>query len=255
MAARIVASARYLERITSVTKAGPSALPRRLLRCAAVLRGGDNQLFVHRDTPENNPDVPFEFTGESMKRIEAIVANYPEGHKAAAVIPVLDVAQRQHGWLPISAMNKTAQLLNMSRMRVYEVATFYTMFNRSPVGKYHIQVCTTTPCMLCDSTGILETIKSKLGIQVGETTSDGLFSLIEVECLGACVNAPMVQINDDYYEDLTVKDMDYILDELAEGRRPKPGPYSGRYAAEPITGLTSLTEPPKGPGFGVRPDL
>ena len=255
MAARIVASARYLERISSISKKGPSALPRRLLRCTAAFRGGDNQLFVHRDTPENNPDVPFEFTAQSMKRIEAIVANYPEGHKAAAVIPVLDVAQRQHGWLPISAMNKTAQLLNMSRMRVYEVATFYTMFHRSPVGKYHIGVCTTTPCMLCDSTSILEAIKNKLGIQVGGTTSDGLFSLIEVECLGACVNAPMVQINDDYYEDLTVKDMDYILDELAAGRRPRPGPYSGRYAAEPITGLTSLTEPPTGPGFGVRPDL
>ena len=256
MAARILPGVRYLERAAHSLRSGRClAASRRLIYSTSVARGGDNQLFVHRDTPDNNPDVPFEFSAESMKRIEAIITNYPEAHKAAAVIPVLDIAQRQHGWLPISAMNKTAELLGMSRMRVYEVATFYTMFNRSPVGKYHVQVCTTTPCMLCDSTGILETIKSKLGIGVGETTKDGLFSLIEVECLGACVNAPMVQINDDYYEDLTPKDMEYILDELAAGRRPKPGPYSSRCAAEPITGLTSLTEPPKGPGFGVRPDL
>lgn len=218
-------------------------------------KGGDGQLFVHRDTPENNPDTPFEFTAENLKRIDGIVANYPEAHKAAAVIPVLDLAQRQHGWLPISAMNVVAKLLDMSKMRVYEVATFYTMFNRNPVGKYHIQICTTTPCMLCDSTGILNTIKEKLGIEVGDTTSDGLFTLTEVECLGACVNAPMVQINDNYYEDLSKEDMVFILDELAAGRTPKAGPYNGRCAAEPLPALTSLTEPPKGPGFGVRSDL
>lgn len=225
------------------------------LHASPASRGGDGQLFVHRDTPQNNPDTPFEFTPENLKRIDGIVANYPEGHKAAAVIPVLDLAQRQHGWLPISAMNCVAKLLGMSKMRVYEVATFYTMFNRSPVGRYHIQICTTTPCMLCDSTGILDTIKEKLAIEVGGTSSDGLFTLTEVECLGACVNAPMVQINDSYYEDLTKKDMEFILDELKAGRQPKAGPYNGRFAAEPITGLTSLTEPPKGPGFGVRQDL
>ena len=220
-----------------------------------VAMGGEGQLFVHRDTPENNPDTPFEFTAENMKRIETIVANYPEGHKAAAVIPVLDLAQRQHGWLPISAMNKVSKLLGMSKMRVYEVATFYTMFHRSPVGKYNIHVCTTTPCMLCDSTGILNTIKNKLGINVGETTSDGLFTLTEVECLGACVNAPMMQIDDNYYEDLTKEDTELILDEIRAGCMPKAGPYNGRFAAEPKTGLTTLTSPPTGPGFGVRSDL
>ena len=250
MAARIVTGVQYLERSVSLFLS-----PRRSLRCTTSPRGGGNQIFVHRDTEENNPDTPFEFSAENMKRIKAILSNYPEAHKAAAVIPVLDLAQRQHSWLPISAMNKTAELLGMSRMRVYEVATFYTMFNRSPVGKYHLQVCTTTPCMLCDSEGIVNAIKNKLHIEVGETTKNGLFSLGEVECLGACVNAPMVQINDDYYEDLTPKDMDYILDELMAGRHPKPGPYSSRHAAEPLTGLTSLTEPPKGPGFGVRADL
>ena len=107
---------------------------------SARLLGDDGKLFVHRHTADNNPDTPFEFAPETLKRVEAIVANYPEAHKAAAVIPVLDLAQRQHGWLPISAMNKVAELLGMSRMRVYEVSTFYTMFNREPVGKYHIQV-------------------------------------------------------------------------------------------------------------------
>lgn len=217
--------------------------------------GGGGQLFVHRDTPENNPDTAFEFTAENKKRIEGIVANYPEGYKVAAVIPVLDLAQRQHGWLPISAMNKVAEVLEIPKMRVYEVATFYTMFNRSPVGKYHIQICTTTPCMLCDSDSILNTIREKLGIEVGETTKDGLFTLTEVECLGACVNAPMVQINDNYYEDLKPTDMVEILDDLAAGKTPKAGPRNGRYAAEPVGGLTTLTTTPYGPGFGVRDDL
>ncbi len=225
------------------------------IHSSSVTQGGDGQLFVHRDTPENNPETPFEFTKENIKRIDGIISNYPEAYKAAAVIPVLDLAQRQHGWLPISAMNKVSTLLGMSKMRVYEVATFYTMFNRNPVGKYNIQICTTTPCMLCNSTAILDTIKDKLGIEVGETTSDGLFTLTEVECLGACVNAPMIQINDNYYEDVTVENTKFILSELMAGRTPKAGPYNGRFAAEPLPGLTTLTEPPKGPGFGLREDL
>ncbi|XP_063182627.1 NADH dehydrogenase [ubiquinone] flavoprotein 2, mitochondrial isoform X1 [Chroicocephalus ridibundus] len=227
----------------------------RYLHRTAVCNASGGALFVHRDSPENNPDTPFEFTPENQKRIEAIINNYPGGHKSAAVMAVLDLAQRQHGWLPISAMNKVAEVLEMPPMRVYEVATFYTMYNRKPVGKYHIQVCTTTPCMLRDSDSILEAIKKKLGIKVGETTPDKLFTLIEVECLGACVNAPMVQINDNYYEDLTPKDIENIIDELKAGKVPKPGPRSGRFSCEPAGGLTSLTEPPKGPGFGVRADL
>ncbi|CAF4734145.1 unnamed protein product, partial [Rotaria socialis] len=174
----------------------------------------------------------------------------------AAVIPLLDLAQRQHqGWLPLSAMNKVAEVLKMPRMRVYEVATFYTMFNRNPIGKYHIQVCTTTPCWLCNSDGILKTIEKKLGIHVGQTTPDGLFTLVEAECLGACVNAPMLSINDDYFEDLTEKEISDILDEIKKGGKPKAGPRSTRFAAEPTGGLTSLTEPPKGPGFRLRKEL
>uniref|UniRef100_A0A1B6FPB4 NADH dehydrogenase [ubiquinone] flavoprotein 2, mitochondrial n=1 Tax=Cuerna arida TaxID=1464854 RepID=A0A1B6FPB4_9HEMI len=214
-----------------------------------------DQLFVHRDSEENNPDIKFEFTPENVKRAEAIMSIYPEGHKRAAVIPLLDLAQRQHGWLPISAMHSVADLLGMPKMRVYEVATFYTMFMRKPTGKYHVQVCTTTPCWLRGSDEILECIKSKLNIDVGETSSDCQFTLSEVECLGACVNAPMVQINDDYYEDLTVKDTEEILADLKAGKKPKPGPRNGRFAAEPVKGLTSLTGEPPGPGFGVRPDL
>uniref|UniRef100_A0A8C7KH90 NADH dehydrogenase [ubiquinone] flavoprotein 2, mitochondrial n=1 Tax=Oncorhynchus kisutch TaxID=8019 RepID=A0A8C7KH90_ONCKI len=221
----------------------------------SAARAGAGGIFVHRDTPENNPDTPFEFTAENLKRIDAIISMYPEGHKQAATIPVLDLAQRQHGWLPISAMNKVAEVLEVPPMRIYEVATFYTMFLRQPVGKYHIQICTTTPCMLCDSDSILEALQNKLGIKVGGMTSDKMFSLIEVECLGACVNAPMVQINDNYYEDLSPKDIDQIIDELKAGNVPPPGPRNGRFSCEPAGGLTSLSEPPPGPGFGVRADL
>ena len=129
------------------------------------------------------------------------------------------------------------------------------MFNRNPIGKYHVQVCTTTPCWLRNSDGILKTIENKLGIHVGQTTSDGMFTLAEAECLGACVNAPMLSINDDYYEDLTEDEINHILDEVKAGRKPHPGPRSKRFAAEPLAGLTSLTEPPKGPGFQLRKEL
>jgi len=227
---------------------------RKQLHSSALVCG--NALFNHVDTPENNADTPFDFTPENYKRIEAIKANYPEGHKVAAMMPILDVAQRQNdNWLPISAMNKVAEILDVPPMRVYEVATFYTMYNRNPVGKYHLQLCTTTPCQLCGSDGILQVIEDKLGIKAGQTTADKMFTLVEVECLGACVNAPMIQINDWYYEDLQPSDMEEILDDLIAGRTPTVGPRNGRYSCEPRGGLTSLTEPPKGPGFGVRDDL
>lgn len=230
-----------------------SALRSRCLHVTPIATS--DKLYVHRDTPENNKDTPFEFTAENKKRANTIMSIYPEGHKAAAVIPLLDLAQRQIGWVPISAMNRVAEMLHMPKMRVYEVATFYTMFNREPVGKYHIQVCTTTPCMLRNAESIVDVITKKLGISDGETTKDKMFTLTIVECLGACVNAPMMQVNDDYYEDLSEKDVEEILDELAAGKRPKPGPRSSRFACEPFTGLTTLTTPPKGPGFGVRDDL
>ncbi|XP_066250755.1 probable NADH dehydrogenase [ubiquinone] flavoprotein 2, mitochondrial [Euwallacea similis] len=214
-----------------------------------------DSLFVHRDSPEDNPDIPFEFNEGNKKRAEAILAIYPEGHKRSALIPLLDLAQRQYGWLPISAMHYVADMLNLPKMRVYEVATFYTMFMRKPTGKYHIQVCTTTPCWLRGSDQVMDAIKKNLNLHVGETSKDMMFTISEVECLGACVNAPMVAINDDYYEDLTVQDTEEILNDLKAGRKPKPGPRSGRFASEPLGEPTSLKGEPPAAGFGVRADL
>ncbi|XP_037971640.2 probable NADH dehydrogenase [ubiquinone] flavoprotein 2, mitochondrial [Plutella xylostella] len=215
-----------------------------------------DSLFVHRDTPEDNPGIKFEFTPENQKRADALLSIYPEGHKRAAMIPLLDLAQRQHGgWLPISAMHKVAEILNLPRMRVYEVATFYTMFIRKPIGKYHIQICTTTPCWLRGSDAVLQAIKEAAGVEVGGTSACGKFSLSEVECLGACVNAPMVQVNDDYFEDLSVEDTKEIIEKLKKDEKPLAGPRSGRFASEPLGGLTSLSEEPKGPGFGLQDAL
>lgn len=147
-----------------------------------------------------------------------ILKRYPPQYKKAAVMPLLDLGQRQHGWTSISVMNEVARILEMPPMRVYEVATFYTMYNRSPVGKFFLQVCTTTPCMLggCGSDAIMKAVQEHLGIHSGETTEDKLFTLLEVECLGACVNAPMVQINDDYYEDLTPESIVTLLKALKD---------------------------------------
>ncbi|RHZ75802.1 hypothetical protein Glove_209g175 [Diversispora epigaea] len=214
-----------------------------------------SKLFVHRDTPENNASIPFEFTPENLNRAQEIIKRYPPQYKKAAVIPLLDLGQRQLGWTSLPVMNAVAKLVEIPPMRVYEVATFYTMFNREPVGKYFLQLCTTTPCQLCGSTKILETIQNHLNIKVDETTPDGLFTLVEVECAGACVNAPVLAINDDYYEDLTPETTKEILDSLKSGKIPKPGPQSGRHTCEPPGGLTTLTSQPPGPGFGVRSDL
>ncbi|XP_018495945.1 probable NADH dehydrogenase [ubiquinone] flavoprotein 2, mitochondrial [Galendromus occidentalis] len=237
--------------LTSVVRCARAGV--RSLSTSSAL--SSDKLFVHRDSEKNNLDIKFEFSAENLKRAKAIIAVYPEGHSNAALLPLLDLAQRQAGWLPISAMNYVAEYLGMPRIRVYEVATFYTMYNREPVGKFHIQICTTTPCMLRGAEDVQAHIEKKLAIKNGETTKDGLFTLSVVECLGACVNAPMLQINDDYYEDLTNKDVDHILDELKAGKKPKIGPYNGRKAGEPAGGLTCLTEPPKGPGFKVQSGL
>lgn len=239
--------------VRALTSPSARAGVRGLHRSAAAC--SDN-LVVHRDSKDNNIDTAFTFTADNLKRVEAIMSIYPEGHKKAAVIPLLDLAQRQVGnWLPITAMHEVARILHMPRMRVYEVATFYTMFIRNPIGKYHLQVCTTTPCWLRGSDDIMKAIQDKLGLAPGHTSTDGKFTFSEVECLGACVNAPMIQINDDYYEDLSVADTNEILDTLAAGKVPKAGPRNGRFAAEPVGGLTSLIGTPPGPGFMVRDDL
>ncbi|KAH7325896.1 thioredoxin-like [2Fe-2S] ferredoxin-domain-containing protein [Stachybotrys elegans] len=214
-------------------------------------------LSVHRNTPDNNPDIPFKFSEQNEKVIAEILKRYPPQYKKAAVMPLLDLGQRQHGFTSISVMNEVARRLEMPPMRVYEVASFYTMYNRTPVGKFFVQACTTTPCQLggCGSDVIVKAIKEHLGIKQGETTADGLFTFIEVECLGACVNAPMIQINDDYYEDLTPETVVELLTALkasagATGasapKVPAPGPLSGRQTCENSAGLTNLTEEPWG---------
>ena len=183
----------------------------------------------------------FVFTAENLERARHIIAKYPPGRQASAVIPLLDLAQRQNdNWLPRVAMDYVADLLEMPRIRVYEVASFYTMFNRSPVGRHFVQVCATTPCWLRGSDEITGACRRKLGIEPGETTADGQFTLVEVECLGACVNAPMVQINDDYYEDLDAAGMEAIIDALKRGETPTPGPQIARQTSAPATGPTTL---------------
>ena len=171
----------------------------------------------------------FVYTPDNFSKAQKIIARYPVGRQASAVLPLLDMAQRQSGnWLPQAAMDYVADLLEMPHVHVYEVASFYTMFNLKPVGENFVQVCTTTPCWLRGSDDIVHACTKKLGIGLGETTVDGKFSLSEVECMGACVNAPMVQINDNYYEDLTPALMEKVLDDLKEGKIPDAGSQSGR---------------------------
>ena len=183
----------------------------------------------------------YKFTAETMKIAKQHIAKYPKGRQASAVMPLLDLAQRENGgWLPRVAMDYISDLLKMPKIAVYEVATFYTMYNLKPVGKFHVQVCTNLPCLLRGSDKIVNAAKNYLKISIGETTEDNLFTLTEVECLGACVNAPMMQINDDYYEDLDEISTLNIFTELVLEKLPKTGSQIARKTCEPIGGLTSL---------------
>merc|ERR1719203_1981568 len=200
----------------------------------------------HVDTPDNTETTKFDFTDENYEIVSKILSKYPENYKQSGIIPLLDLAQRQNGgWLPLAAMNKVAQVTETPAAQVYEVATFYTMFNRTRRGKYFIQLCGTTPCMICGSEEIKKTIENHLGIKNGETSKDGLFTLLEVECLGACANAPMIQLNDDYYECLTPDTMIALLDACKEGKAPPMGkwgslPMNGQVSCEGPLGKTSL---------------
>ena len=190
---------------------------------------------------------PFEFSPENLDEARRIIAKYPTGRQASAVLPLLHMAQRQNGgWLTLPALDYIAEFLEMAPIRVYEIATFYTMFKLRPIGRHHVEVCTNLPCWLRGSDEIIETCRRKLGIAIGETTKDGLFTLSEAECLGACVNAPMAQIGDDYYEDLSPETIGQILDALARGERPKAGSQIGRHGAEPAGGLTTLVSTQRG---------
>jgi NADH-quinone oxidoreductase subunit E len=190
----------------------------------------------------NHEPDSFAFTPEYLEKAKAFIAKYPKGRQQSAVMPLLDLAQRQDGWVSRAAMEVIADMLEMAPIRVEEVATFYTMYNRKPVGKFHVQVCTNLPCMLRGSDDVVAAARDALGVDFGDMTQDGLFTLSEVECLGACVNAPMMQINDDYYEDLTAETTKAVLEAFKRGETPKPGPQNGRQFSCPAGGPTSLTE-------------
>ena len=190
----------------------------------------------------------FSWTAENAEQVKKIIARYPKGREHSAIMPLLDLAQRQvgaetetQGWLPVPVIEYCAKEVGMPYIRALEVVSFYTMYNMAPVGRYHVQVCGTTPCMLRGSDDVLDACYKK-GLKKGHTTPDGLFTLTEVECLGACVNAPMVQINDDNYEDLTFDSTTAILEALARGETPKPGPQIDRFLAAPEGGPTVLKE-------------
>ena len=183
--------------------------------------------------PKDVPHVAsFTFDDEHLAKARELIANYPPGRQASAVIGVLDLAQRQHGWLPRAAMDEVARLLDMAPMRVYEVATFYTMFHLKPKGRYLLQVCTTTPCWLRGSEAVMKACQ--------EAADGTIFSVQEVECLGACVNAPVVQINDDFYEDLDAASTRRVLDAFRRGEVPRPGPQIDRQTSAPVGGPTTL---------------
>ena len=195
-----------------------------------------------RRLAEKQP-ASFAFTPDNLAWAKAQIAKYPEGRQQSAVLLILWRAQEQcGGWLPQKAIEATADLLGMAKIRVLEVATFYTMFNLAPVGRFHVQLCGTTPCMLRGSEELKKVCRRMIG-EENHVTADGAFSWIEVECLGACVNAPMAQINADYYEDLTPETLTRIINDLSAGRMPRPGPQIDRINSAPIGGPTTLTDP------------
>jgi NADH-quinone oxidoreductase subunit E len=197
-------------------------------------------MSVRRLAPAEIQPPAFAFTAENADWAKGQIAKYPEGRQASAVIPLLWRAQEQSGgWVPQKAIEHVADMLGMAHIRVLEVATFYTMFNLEPVGRYHVQLCGTTPCMLRGAEDLKKICHKRIGDQF-HVTKDGKFSWVEVECLGACVNAPMVQINYDFYEDLTPDSLEDILDQLAAGIEPKPGPQIDRQFSAPVGGPTTL---------------
>ena len=193
---------------------------------------------LHPDQPDS-----FEFTPANKAWAEAQISKYPEGRQASAIIPLLWRAQEQVGWLPRPAIEAVADMLGLAYMRALEVATFYFMFQLQPVGSIaHIQVCGTTSCMICGAEDLISVCREKIASEAHQLSADGRFSWEEVECLGACANAPMAQIGKDYYENLTADGFAAMIDEMAEGAIPLPGPQNGRFSCEPLGGATSLTQ-------------
>ena len=193
---------------------------------------------IFKEQPDN-----FEFNSENLSNAKKIIENYPEGKQQSAVMALLYIAQRQNNnWIPLVAMKYIAKLLHMPYIKVYEVATFYSMYNLSPVGNYFIQVCTTTPCMIRGAYKLVEACQEKISKNEKELSKDKSCSWMEVECLGACVNAPMMQINDDYFEDLDKEKTLKIIDQILNGEKPKPGSYRGRTNSEPENNRKTLLE-------------
>ena len=193
---------------------------------------------VSKDQPKH-----FQFSENSLKAANQIVKNYPKGKQQSAVMALLYIAQRQNdNWIPLSAMKYVAKFLKMPYIKVYEVATFYSMYNLSPVGEYFIQVCTTTPCMIRGAYKLVDACKEKISENENTLSKNGKCSWMEVECLGACVNAPMMQINEDYFEDLDKEKTLKILDKILKGEKPKPGSYRGRINNEPENNRKTLLE-------------
>jgi NADH-quinone oxidoreductase subunit E len=199
-------------------------------------------MSVRRLAPPEVQPKDFAFSKDNLAWAKLQLAKYPEGRQRSAIIPLLWRAQEQAGgWLPEAAIRTVADFLGMAHIRALEVATFYTMFNLQPVGKFHVQLCGTTPCRLRGADDLEKVCRKLIGEQ-GNVTGDGKLSWVEVECLGACVNAPMVQINADYYEDLTAESFGKILDKLSSGKKVKPGPQVKRQLSAPISGPTTLTD-------------
>ena len=193
---------------------------------------------ISKDQPER-----FEFDNKNLEEVKKIIKKYPEGKQQSAVMSLLYLAQKQNdNWVPLSAMKHIGKLLDMPYIKVYEVATFYTMYNLTPVGKNFIQVCTTTPCMIRGAGKIVEACKEKISENENELSKEKNCSWTEVECLGACINAPMMQINDDYYEDLDKEKALMILDDIIKGKTPKPGSYRGRINSEPENNRKTLLD-------------
>ena len=185
----------------------------------------------------------FIFNNKNLEEAKIIIKKYPEGKQQSAVMPLLYLAQKQNdNWIPLVAIKYIAKLLTMPYIRVYEVATFYTMYNLSPVGKYFFQICTTTPCMIRGAYDIVNTCKEKISDKENELSKDKTCSWMEVECLGACINAPMMQINDDYYEDLDKEKTEKIINQIQKGEKPKPGSYRGRKKSEPENNRKTLID-------------
>tara|TARA_B100002051_G_scaffold239818_1_gene243333 strand:+ start:137 stop:745 length:609 start_codon:yes stop_codon:yes gene_type:complete len=189
---------------------------------------------------KNQPEI-FEFNEKSLELSKKAIANYPKEKQQSAVMALLYIAQRQNdNWIPLSAMKYIAKILDMPYIKVYEVATFYTMYNLAPVGEYFFQVCTTTPCMLRGAYKLVDVCKNKISEKEKEVSKDGKLSWIEVECLGACVNAPMIQINDDYFEDLDEKKLEKLIETIKKDKKIEPGSYKGRKSAEPENNRITL---------------